>query len=387
MVRALLALAAALAAWPGAVLAAGAATEAPAVVAGAPVVRVDHVKVYSRAIAGNLMGTPAVREVIVVLPPGYDDAPHRLYRVVYALHGFGQTAETWLSQLHAPATIEAAFARDVPGMILVFPSSENDFGGAFYSNSPTTGNFEDFIADELVAFVDSHYRTIPRRESRGLMGHSMGGYGAARLGMKHADVFGALYLMSPCCLEPLGTQGLTAETVAEISAFKRPQDATGKGFRVQGPLATAAAWSPDPAKPPLYLDLAADADGRPVPGIMAKRAANAPLAFIDQYIAQLRRYRAIGMDVGDEDSIVPALTKLHAVLDSYAIANRFEVYAGTHTSRVAFRFEDVVLPFFGQNLAGDLRRIVRPAARERLRASSTKKQHERDSRGNKAPRT
>lgn len=349
MARPALALAATLIAWSTPVLA-GAAAETPPVVAGAPAVRVDHVQVYSRAIAGNLMGTPAERDVIVVLPPGYDAARDRLYPVVYALHGFGQTAESWLSELHAPATIEAAFARGVPDMILVFPSSENDFGGAFYSNSPTTGNFEDFIVGELVAFVDSHYRTIPRRESRGLMGHSMGGYGAARLGMKHANVFGALYLMSPCCLEPLGTQGLTAETVAEIAALRAPQEAAGREFRLQGPLATSAAWSPDPAKPPLYLDLAADGEGRPVPETMAKRAANAPLAFVDQYISELRRYRAIGMDVGNEDSIVPALTRLHHVLDSYAIANRFEVYAGTHTNRMAFRFEDVVLPFFGENL-------------------------------------
>jgi enterochelin esterase-like enzyme len=320
------------------------------VVATETKVRVEHLRVYSREIAGNLLGTTALREVTVVLPPGYDEHPHRLYPVVYALHGFGQTADTWLAQLHAPETIEAAFAVGIPEFILVFPSSENAFGGAFYANSPTTGNFENFIAEELVAFVDSHFRTLARRESRGLMGHSMGGYGTARLGMRHADTFGALYMMSPCCLEPLGTQGLTPRTVAQISAMTGPEDAVGGEFRIQGPLATAAAFSPNPARPPLYLDLAADRAGEPVPAIMAKRAANAPLAFIDQYISQLRRYRAIGMDVGNQDSIVPALTRMHAVLDSYGIANQFEVYEGTHTSRVASRFEDVVLPFFGRHL-------------------------------------
>ena len=71
-----------------------------------------------------------------------------------------------------------------------------------YSSSVTTGDFEEFIAQDLVAFVDAHYRSIPGRSSRGLVGHSMGGYGATRIGMKHADVFGSLYIMSPCCLSP-----------------------------------------------------------------------------------------------------------------------------------------------------------------------------------------
>ena len=71
-----------------------------------------------------------------------------------------------------------------------------------YSSSVTTGDFERFVARDVVAYIDAHYRTIPERASRGLVGHSMGGYGATRIGMKHADVFGSLYIMSPCCLSP-----------------------------------------------------------------------------------------------------------------------------------------------------------------------------------------
>jgi hypothetical protein len=85
---------------------------------------------------------------------------------------------------------------------------------------------------------------------------------------------------------------------------------------------------------------------------MAKRAANAPLAFLDQHIASFRTYRRIGIDVGNEDSIVPAATALHKSLDSYAIGNQFEVYRGTHSNRIAERFREVVLPFFGEALGG-----------------------------------
>src|ERR1019366_5189342 len=69
------------------------------------------------------------------------------------------------------------------------------------------GDFENYIARDVVAYMDAHYRTIPSRQSRGLVGHSMGGYGASRIGMKHPEVFGALYIMSPCCMSPMAGGG------------------------------------------------------------------------------------------------------------------------------------------------------------------------------------
>lgn len=313
-------------------------------------VRIEKRVIHSAAIAGNLLGTSADREVYIALPPSYDQKPARHYPVVYALHGFSVTAQKWLGELHAEAAIEAAFAAGTPEMIIVFPDGSNEYGGSFYGQSQVTGNFEAFIAKELPAFIDRTYRSIARPSSRGLMGHSMGGYGAARIGMRQPGRFGALYLMSPCCLAPLGIQGLNAEVAGEIGTFKAPADAVGLPFKYAGPLATSAAFSPNPAKPPLFVDLPVSETGELRPDILAKRAANAPLAMIDQYIDALRGYRAIGIDVGDLDSIVPAATQLHKNLDNYAIQNRLEVYPGNHTNKVSSRFETVVLPFFGNTL-------------------------------------
>ena len=81
-------------------------------------------------------------------------------------------------------------------MIIVFPDAFTKYDGAMYSNSPTTGDWETFITKDLVNYIDSHYRSIPTRESRGLAGHSMGGYGAWRIGMKHPEVYTAIYPMS-----------------------------------------------------------------------------------------------------------------------------------------------------------------------------------------------
>jgi hypothetical protein len=77
------------------------------------------------------------------------------------------------------------------------------------------------------------------------------------------------------------------------------------------------------------------------------------LAFVDQYIGNLRRYRAIAIDVGDQDGLRTDVGKLHEVLDTYGIANTLEVYQGTHTSAVAVRFQNHVMPFFSKNLCVD----------------------------------
>lgn len=326
-------------------------TEVPPPVANAPKVRIESIKIHSDRIMGNLLGTSAERDVYVVLPPSYDRESKRRYPVVYALHGFSISADQWMKELHVPATAEAAFARGTKEMILVFPNSKNEYGGAFYTNSVATGDFESFVADELIAYIDQHYRTVARPEARGLVGHSMGGYGAARIGLRRGEQYGALYLMSPCCLSPLGMQGLTAKEVGEIAAFKSVSAAKDLPFKYSGPLATGAAFAPNPGNAPLFIDLPMDAQGKERPDIMAKRAANAPLAFVDQYIAKARKYRAIAMDVGDKDILVADTTKMHEALEAYNIPNSLDVYEGTHTSRVAFRLQDHVLPFFGRTLS------------------------------------
>ena len=320
----------------------------PDVVPGARPVAVEHVKVHGVSLEGNLEGDSADRDVLVFLPPGYASDRTRRYPVVYALHGYSIGAEQWSKEIHVPQTIEGAFAKGAREMIVVLPDSKTVHNGSMYSSSITTGDFENFIARDLVAYIDAHYRTIPNREARGLVGHSMGGYGATRIGMKHADVFGSLYIMSPCCLSPRAPGQSKPEDEAALAAVKTPADSEKLPFFLRAQLASAAAWSPNPHNPPLYLDLPI---GENQQTVLAKWAANAPLAFFDQYAGNLRRYRAIALDVGDQDSLKTDTGKLHDLMDSYGIANSFEIYSGTHTSNVAFRFQDYVMPFFSKTLA------------------------------------
>jgi len=131
--------------------------------------------------------------------------------------------------------------------------------------------------------------------------------------------------------------------------MRSPADSAGLSFFERAQLATAAAWSPNPKNPPLYLDMPVK-NGAVQADVLAKWTANAPLAFGDQYIDNLREYTAIAMDVGDQDSLRFDAGKFHSLLDSYGIRNSFEIYHGTHTSAVADRFQNHVMPFFSEHL-------------------------------------
>jgi enterochelin esterase-like enzyme len=330
-------------------------TNVPDVVAGARPAIVERIKIHGKALEGNLEGDAVDRDAIVFLPPSYSQNRTRRYPVVYALHGYSIGAEQWSQEIHVPQTIEGAFAKGAHEVIVVLPDSKTVHNGSMYSSSVTTGDFENYVARDVVSYIDAHYRTMATRESRGLVGHSMGGYGATRIGMKHADVFGSLYVMSPCCLSPRGSgggraapSGATTANDEALAAVKTPADSAKLPFGLRAQLASAAAWSPNPKNPPLYLDLPI---GDQAQVVLAKWAANSPLAFIDQYVGNLRQYRAIAIDVGDQDGLRVDAGKLHDALTNYGIANDFEVYPGTHTSDVAVRFQEHVLPFFSRTLS------------------------------------
>jgi len=347
---------------PGSLLTAQVQTIVPPMVPGAKPATVEQIKIHGTALEGNLEGDTVDRDAIVFLPPSYAKEKSRHYPVVYALHGFFIGAAQWTGEIHVPQTIEGAFAQGAKEMIVVLPDSKTIYNGSMYSSSVTTGDFENYVAHDVVTYIDAHYRTIPQRASRGLVGHSMGGYGASRIGMKHPDVFGALYIMSPCCMSSMAGGGpgpadqMKERAIAsekKVAAAKSPADlaAQSPGFAV-AQYATAAAWAPDPKNPPLYFDLPTK-DGVPVPEVQARFTANAPLVFVHQYIGNLKRYRAIAMDVGDQDGLRIDAGKLHDIFDNYGIANSFEIYSGTHTSAVADRFQNHVMPFFSKNLCFD----------------------------------
>jgi enterochelin esterase-like enzyme len=313
----------------------------------------ERVSVHGASLEGNLEGDSADRMVSVYLPPSYAKEPRRRYPVLYLLHGYTDSDARWFGLagkhfLNVQASVDKAYAKGARELIIVMPDAFTKYAGSMYSSSVTTGDWEGFVTHDLVAYVDKHYRTLAKRASRGLAGHSMGGYGTVRIGMKYPGVFSSLYALSPCCmgasLEP------NAETAAQAASAKTPEQFDALGFGAKAMIASAAAWSPNPHTPP-YFDLPR-VDGKAVPDTLAKWAANAPLAMVHQYVPNLKKYSAIAVDAGDRDTGIAATVKeLDQILTGYGVKHVAEIYSGDHVDHIGERLETKVLPFFSEHLA------------------------------------
>jgi enterochelin esterase-like enzyme len=320
-------------------------TSAPAAETGGG--RLEKITVHGKSLEGNLSGDTADREVFVYLPAGYDRNRSRRYPVVYFLHGILARAQNYVDTLRWPASIDSAIqSGKLPEMIFVLPDAMTPYTGSMYSNSVTTGDWESFIATDLVSYIDANYRTLPKRESRGLAGHSMGGYGTLRIGMKRPEVFSSLYAMSSCCLEARGT----GPGDADLEKLQSRADVEALQPFARLTLAAAAAWSPNANRPPLFMDLPT-ADGKPVADVLARFAANAPAAMVSQYAPQLKRYKRIVMDAGLQDPISNNGTRLtHEAMQRVGVPHEYQTYEGDHMNKVPERFEKLVVPFFAKEL-------------------------------------
>ena len=148
----------------------------------------------SEVLRGNPLGDPYVRDLFVYLPPGYAESGEK-YPSVYCLTGFTGRGKMLLNDSAFTPNLAERLDRliaagTIQPMIAVMPDCFTYFGGSQYINSTATGNYEDYLTEEIVAFVDESYRTIDDPASRAVMGKSSGGYGALIMGMRHADKFG-----------------------------------------------------------------------------------------------------------------------------------------------------------------------------------------------------
>lgn len=319
---------------------------------------VTHVDtVPAPSLRGNLMGDPAWREATVYLPPGYRKNPRKRYPVVYLLHGFAADHRAFIRGPYQNMNVRISMdsligAGAVREMIVVMPSARNFFDGSFYVNSPVSGRWEDFIIRDLVSHIDRKYRTIRTRKGRGIAGHSMGGYGALRITMRHPEIFSAVYAMSPCCLDRMDGAERTAGWKAAIAVRER-EDYRKAGFTANLLYALAAAYSPNLAKPPLFADLPYRLEG----GMLVADSAVlgkwvGPLAMAPAHLDNLRRL-SIGFDAGDADGLLdipPNVRALDSLLTANDVPHFAEVYSGNHGNRVRARLASIVLPFFSRVL-------------------------------------
>ena len=313
--------------------------------------QVVRITVHGQSLEHNHVVDSADRDVSIYLPPGYNSGEQR-YAVLYLLHGYTATDQGWMnpSYVGLPEMMDRLIEHHtIAPMIVVMPNAFNRFAGSFYANSELSGNWEDFIAHDLVAYIDAHYRTLASSASRGIAGHSMGAYGALRIGMQHPDVYSVAYGMSPCCV---GWDDDYRSDVVKAEKAKNLQEVVAGGMGPQIMLALAAAFSPDLHNPPLGVDWPYDAKGHPVPEVIARWKANMLTEIAMKYAAGGRRLAALGFDVGRQDDLLPEAQQLDKQMTKLGIAHQFSEYDGDHNNRIHERMEKVVLPLMAKELKG-----------------------------------
>jgi S-formylglutathione hydrolase FrmB len=323
----------------------------------------EDLQMPAPSLAGNLLGDPTTQQVFVYLPPSYRRETAKHYPTLYLLHGYTGRPEEWVKDgyqgMSLQPEMDTLIAKGIAAeMIVVVPNGRNSYLGSFYTNSAVTGNWEDYIYRDVVEYVDGHYRTLAKSSSRGIAGHSMGGYGAFMLAMKHPDVFGAVYSLSPCCL---GFEGdITADNPVWAKAAKvasrdvfAQKPRSFDDFWITAMIAISAAFAPNRDRAPIFVDYPfIEKDGllvRSEPAYSSFRS-KMPLYLIEQYRENLMKLRGIAIDVGEFDEfthIRRAAAKLSAELSEREIPHFFEIYKdGNHGNKIRERFESKLMPFF-----------------------------------------
>ncbi|MEO7822885.1 MAG: alpha/beta fold hydrolase [Gemmatimonadaceae bacterium] len=323
---------------------------------------IHTIEVPAPSLPGNLLGDSDRRPVSVYLPPQYSTDRNRRFPVVYLLHGFAADHKAFIAGAYQDLNVRVSMdsligAGKVQPLIVVTPNARNRFDGSFYANSPTTGRWEDFVAKDLVRYIDKRYRTIAKSSSRGIAGHSMGGYGAFTVGMRNPEVFSAVYALSPCCLGDQQTD-LTfpgrAETWKRAIAVTDTSQIRRAGFHANLLMALTAIYSPAPANTPLFLDYPFEARGDTlVPDPAALARWHPPLTQLERYARNLRQLK-IWFDAGDADGLTDIPVNARALsekLSALGVEHQFEIYEGDHGNRIRERLERKVFPFFSVALA------------------------------------
>lgn len=277
--------------------------------------RMVELEVDSAALAGNPLGDPARRAVLAYLPPGRP-AP---LPAVYFLHGFTGSALGWTNvsvfARTVPERLDALVAAgEIPPVVGVFPDGMTALGGTQWTNAPAVGRYQDWVAEDVVAAVEAHLGTIPRREARAVVGKSSGGYGALCLGRDRPDVFALVGAHAPdCCFEYCYLPDLPKAAAALLSApdpaawlegVKRRAQETKLGGADHAPLsvvAMAAHYSPRPGAS-LGLELPFELPtGRLRDEVWARWLAHDPARFVPGAAEALRRLAGVFLDCGTRD--------------------------------------------------------------------------------------
>jgi hypothetical protein len=317
--------------------------------------RLDELEIESEALRGNPLGDPHVRPLWVYVPPGYDDEPDRRYPAVFVIQGMTGQLDMWRNrEPFRPTYVEAIdelFAGGgAPPAIVAFVDCWTSMGGSQFLDSPGTGNYHTFLCDEAVPFVDAVYRTLARREHRGIQGKSSGGYGALVTPMLRPDLFAGLAchcgdsLFEACYLPdlPKAVRALRDTYDGSYEAFWADVRSRTFGtkptdwdiFEIYG---YAACYS---AEPDGTVRLPFDVKtGRLDDEVWARWLDKDPVRMIPRHAEAMRSMRAVWLDAGNRDEFFldNGMVAVAGELEKLGVPHTLELFDAGHMS-IGYRY-------------------------------------------------
>ncbi|MBV9156269.1 MAG: alpha/beta fold hydrolase [Acidobacteriaceae bacterium] len=326
--------------------------------------QVIEATVHSPGLEHNLLGDPADQPVVVYLPDAYRKEPNRRFPVLYFLHGYGdQTPRHQTGEMFQKVLDRLIAAGSVQPMLVVLPNGLNKYKGAFYANSSTTGNWDDYIVRDVVGYVDKNFRTLAGVSGRGIAGHSMGGYGALTLAFRHPDVFSSVYAMSPCCTDLVGDLGPSNPAWARVNQLSSPDEVplalSNNQFFVAAFSAMDASLAPDPGAKifgdaPFYLE------GNQVktnPIAFSRISEKLPANMVRPLLANIVQLKGIFIEYGAQENFthIPiGAQEVSRELSEAGVPHTLEVFEGDHGNHFGQRLADRMLPWMSKQLNAEI---------------------------------
>jgi S-formylglutathione hydrolase len=339
----------------------------------------------SQSMKNNIFGDSSLQKIFVYLPKSYAHS-QKSYPVLYYLTGF-RTEIDWMIDgtfqgLKMDRTLDSLISNNkINEMIVVIVTAKVnlfDTGkrwGTFYTNSPINGNWEDFIARDLVGFIDSKYRTIKNRNSRGISGHSMGGYGTIRLSLLHPDIFGYAYALSMSTADPSNCENpffINKESINKLAIlneeliksdtsillYKKIITDSDKDNSFFIALAYGASFVPREDKKTPFVEypvILKNSDTSLDKGKLLKWQTNG-LGILSRIMESNSKNPAklneLILDIGLEDwnVFIDGITYTSKLLSNNKVCHRTLFYNGDHSNKLRSRIEEYLLPYFSSVL-------------------------------------
>ena len=324
---------------------------------------IEWLKHSSDAINGFPMGDPHERRFPAYIPPKYDGKRSDPYPVIFFLAGWGGRSSKYLedgSFFDKPLDLvfdEAIISKKIPPFIGVFPDGSSKLGCSQYVNSPATGNYMDYICDELTEFIDGRYNTHRDPGFRGITGHSSGGFGALLSGMMRSDRFQFICSSAGDSFFEVSLLTTIVPALNEIEKAGGVETFLAKVFETPGPsragrkkmealltISLAPCYAPDVTKGPVFGDLLFDLKtGNIVPEVFEKYRNFDPVHAIDRHLEPAQKLKFVHLECGLEDEYAAQWghRQLAEKLKKYKIPHQLDEYPGGHSGH-HWRFGDRV---------------------------------------------